>query len=115
MEIKEILKVLNKNKGVINLCQTLTTEDKNKIAYILAKYDIQDVLIGDFNGYIQLFYIKVFGTNGRENSIKSSLAYSINELDNLEQCEFIEHPNILNIKIDNLDDIYYMLFGFKLK
>lgn len=61
---------------------------------------------------IQIFTVKHLGTNGKENSIKSSLENIAKVLGKIENKSEVEWAQVLNVSIDNCDDLYDFLITF---
>ena len=66
------------------------------------------------NGEIQVYAIKHTGSNGKENSIKSSLEEMAKLLGKLESKSEIVWAQILDVSIDNIDDLYSFVVTFVL-
>lgn len=64
------------------------------------------IVLSRVDNKIQLFFIKGTGTNGEENSIKSSLIELYNILDKLDHDKYIDWSQVLDVSIDNCDDVY---------
>lgn len=72
------------------------------------------------NGEVQVHALFFSGTNGKENSIKSSLEKVAKLLGKLESRSEIKWAQVLDVSIDNLDDVYgfyitFVLDGEKVK
>lgn len=72
------------------------------------------------NGEVQVHALFFSGTNGKENSIKSSLEKVAKLLGKLESRSEIKWAQVLDVSIDNLDDLYgfyitFVLDGEKVK
>lgn len=66
------------------------------------------------NGEVQIYAIKMTGTNGEENSIKSSLEEVAKILGKLESKSEIQWAQVLDVAIDNIDDLYTFVLTFVL-
>lgn len=66
------------------------------------------------NGEVQVYAIKMTGTNGKENSIKSSLEEIAKILGKLESKSEIQWAQVLDVAIDNIDDLYTFVLTFVL-
>ena len=75
-----------------NMCETY------KLSY--------PICLTRLDGKIQLFFVKLTGSNGKEGSIKSSLTQIAKTLGDFEKDENITSSQVLDVSIDNADDVY---------
>lgn len=64
------------------------------------------------NGEVQVYAIKYSGSNGKENSIKSSLEEIAGILGKLDKKTEIQWSQVLDVSIDNIDDLYTFVITF---
>ena len=82
---------------------------------VVETYELQcPVVQTKINGEVQVYAIKVTGTNGKENSIKSSLEEVAKILGKLESKSEIQWAQVLDVAIDNIDDLYTFVITFVL-
>lgn len=91
---------------VIEVCRVLELE--------------RPVIQTKINGEVQVHALFFSGTNGKENSIKSSLERVAKLLGKLESRSEIKWAQVLDVSINNLDDLYgfyitFVLDGEKVK
>ena len=66
------------------------------------------------NGEVQIYAVKHTGTNGKENSIKSSLEEIARLLGKLDSKSEVKWSQVLDVSIDNIDDLYSFVVTFVL-
>lgn len=64
------------------------------------------VVLDKFDGKLQLFFNTNSGSNGKENSIKSSLIKIVQTLNGLEEYKEVTWAQVLDVSIDVADDVY---------
>lgn len=96
------------------------TTNTNKKIYkvvndVVSVFELQcPVVQTKVNGEVQVYAIKTTGTNGKENSIKSSLEEVAKILGKLESKSEIQWAQVLDVAIDNIDDLYTFVLTFVL-
>lgn len=73
---------------------------------------VNPVVQTKINGEVQVYAVKYTGTNGKENSIKSSLEEVAGILGKLDKKAEIQWSQVLDVAIDNIDDLYTFLITF---
>ena len=66
------------------------------------------------NGEVQVYAVKCTGSNGKENSIKTSLEEVAKILTKLDSKSEIQWSQVLDVSIDNIDDLYAFVITFVL-
>ena len=89
----------NLNKKLYDFVKDITKTHKLNNPIVLTKLD----------GTVQLYFTKYAGTNGKEGSIKNSLADIVKILNKLDSSKEITWSQVLDVSIDNLDDVYSFL------
>ena len=80
---------------------------------IVSTFDLQcPVVQTKINGEVQVYAIKRSGTNGKENSIKTSLEEVAKILSKLESRSDVQWSQVLDVAIDNIDDMYTFVITF---
>lgn len=80
---------------------------------VVSTFELQcPVVQTKVNGEVQVYAIKITGTNGKENSIKSSLEEIAKILGKLESKSEIQWAQVLDVAIDNIDDLYTFVLTF---
>ncbi len=80
---------------------------------IVTTFDFQcPVIQTKINGEVQVYVIKHSGTNGKENSIKTSLEEVAKILDKLDGRGDVQWSQVLDVSIDNIDDLYTFVITF---
>jgi len=85
----------------------------NAVNDIVDTFDLRcPVIQTKLNGEVQVYAIKNAGTNGEENSIKSSLEEIAKMLGKLDSRNDIQWSQVLDVSIDNIDDLYAFVLTF---
>lgn len=80
---------------------------------IVSTFDLRcPVVQTKINGEVQVYAIKHSGTNGNENSIKTSLEEVAKILGKLESRSDVQWSQVLDVAIDNIDDMYTFVITF---
>ena len=93
---------------------------KNKKIYkvvtdIVNTFDlVSPVVQTKINGEVQVYAVKCTGSNGKENSIKTSLEEVEKILTKLDSKSEIQWSQVLDVSIDNIDDLYAFVITFVL-
>lgn len=93
---------------------------KNKKIYkvvtdIVNTFDlVSPVVQTKINGEVQVYAVKCTGSNGKENSIKTSLEEVAKILTKLDSKSEIQWSQVLDVSIDNIDDLYAFVITFVL-
>lgn len=82
---------------------------------VVSTFELQcPVVQTKVNGEVQVYAIKITGTNGKENSIKTSLEEVAKILTKLDSKSEIQWSQVLDVAIDNIDDLYTFVLTFVL-
>lgn len=75
---------------------------------------VSPVVQTKINGEVQVYAVKHTGSNGKENSIKTSLEEVAKILAKLDSKSEIQWSQVLDVSIDNIDDLYAFVITFVL-
>lgn len=75
---------------------------------------VSPVVQTKINGEVQVYAVKHTGSNGKENSIKTSLEEVAKILTKLDSKSEIQWSQVLDVSIDNIDDLYSFVITFVL-
>ena len=75
---------------------------------------VSPVVQTKINGEVQVYAVKCTGSNGKENSIKTSLEEVAKILTKLDSKSEIQWSQVLDVSIDNIDDLYAFVITFVL-
>ena len=75
---------------------------------------VSPVVQTKINGEVQVYAVKNTGSNGKENSIKTSLEEVAKILAKLDSKSEIQWSQVLDVSIDNIDDLYAFVITFVL-
>ena len=75
---------------------------------------VSPVVQTKINGEVQVYAVKCTGSNGKENSIKTSLEEVAKILTKLDLKSEIQWSQVLDVSIDNIDDLYAFVITFVL-
>ena len=104
------------SESVKSLYDVVTCQNKKiykAVTEIVSEFDLRCPTIQTkLNGEVQVYTVKHTGTNGKENSIKSSLEEIAKLLNKLESRSDIKWSQVLDVSIDNIDDLYTFLVTF---
>ena len=82
---------------------------------IVTAFDlVSPVVQTKINGEVQVYAVKCTGSNGKENSIKTSLEEVAKILTKLDSKLEIQWSQVLDVSIDNIDDLYAFVITFVL-
>ena len=82
---------------------------------IVTAFDlVSPVVQTKINGEVQVYAVKCTGSNGKENSIKTSLEEVAKILTKLDSKSEIQWSQVLDVSIDNIDDLYAFVITFVL-
>ena len=103
----DMFRTSSKKEIYINLIEeNLTIEQREVVKNIVQNYNIMNYMVDRDENDSYLSFVKFLGTNGKENSIKSSLMDIYNLLNEVEKIRGVKRVQVDDVSIDNLDDLY---------
>ena len=104
--------------SVTQLYDVATIQNKKiykVVTDIVTAFDlVSPVVQTKINGEVQVYAVKHTGSNGKENSIKTSLEEVAKILAKLDSKSEIQWSQVLDVSIDNIDDLYAFVITFVL-